>query len=263
MTGFMAYIVNIGQDVNLDRASRKLSLCSQRKGGKVCGMHEEFHITMFKDGEIWVEFLAGEEQHRQLMRVANFLGEVLREQGIETDFTNLLLNGKALNVSIPPSRILHSNPREARKILGASANINLFRLMLHYWMANEAGDKWKDKVKEFGNTLGALAYYSAFDTIKDDYGAIEALKNFMKSNGIGVLNQITPGRGEIIRLMIDESLTSSGTANTGRRLCYLESGIISGFFSKFYKQKINCEEEKCWGLGNDHCEFSVQAGEEE
>lgn len=262
MAGFTTYIANVGRNINLERASQKLSLCSQKRGGKVCGMHEEFHITFFKDGEIWVEFLAGDEQHRQLMRVAEFLQEILRNQGIEVDCTNLLLNARTIQGSILPSMIFHSHPQEARKQMGASAHINLFRLLLHWLIPNEAGEKWKEKVKDFGSTLGALAYHSIAENVKDEYVAIESLKNFMKSNGIGILNQITPVSGEIMRFMIDESLTSSGLPNSGRRLCYLESGVIAGFFSKFYNRQIQCEEEKCWGLGNDHCEFSVRVEEE-
>ena len=261
MTGFMTYITSIGHSIDLSRAASHLS--QDRPVGKrrACGTFEEFHITLFDDGGVWVEFLATDQQHRQLLRVAEFLQSLFLEQRITTDMTNLLLNAKTIQSTIPPHLILHSN-LETRKRLGANANLNISRLLLHWLVSNETGDEWKTKVKDFGHTLGGLAYASLSAPLKDEYAAIDALKAFMKSNGIGLLSQVTAGSGEIMRLMIDESFSCSGIGAVGNRLCYLEAGIISGFFSKYYRSSINCEEERCWGLGGDHCEFSITLGEE-
>jgi predicted hydrocarbon binding protein len=260
MAGFVTYLTKIDSGIDLNSVSQKLDLCNPVKGKKICGMYENFHITFFEDGEIWVDILASDDQSRQLMDVASFLEEVLGEQGINIDFTNLLLNAKSIQGAVPPNMIMHSTPKLFRPNLKNSTHVNLLRLLIHWIMFNELGDRWKETLKEFGSTIGSLAYASMADSIRDEYDAIDALKKFMSSNGVGIINQITPTSGEIIRLMVDESATSSGLSNVGRRLCYLESGIIQGFFSKFYDREILCEEEKCWALGNDHCEFIIKLG---
>ena len=261
MVDLVTYLAKTGQKVDLNKISQKLKLCSPVRGDKVCGMYDEFHITVFRDGEVWVDALAGSEQSRQLMKVADFLRETFGEQGIAVDFTNLLLNAKAIHGTVSPSIITHLNPALFRPQLGAGANINLFRLLVHWVLFNELGERWKDAVKQFGVNVGSLAYSSMADEIKDWQVAVLALKKFMKFNGLGVVSQITPKTGDMLRLMVDESLSSSGITNVGRRLCYLESGVIQGFFSKFYDRPVSCEEEKCWALGNDHCEFSIHVEE--
>jgi predicted hydrocarbon binding protein len=261
MVDFVTYLAKIGNDIDLNHVSQKISTCGSLKGDKICGMHEEFHITFFRDGEIWVEVPGGEDQSRQLMRVAQFLSDTFTEQGISVDFTNLLLNARAVQGSVSPHLITHTDPSKYRPRLGSGVNINFTRLMLHWVLFNELGERWKEIVKQFGRDVGALAYASMAESIKDEKTAFEGLKKFMQKNGVGIMQQITPKAGDVMRIMIDESLTSSGFPDLGRRLCYLESGIIEGFFSKLYGKSILCEEERCWSLGNDHCEFSVTVEE--
>lgn len=256
MTSFITYLADIGTPIDVLHACQKLEACTPPNPKKGCGTHEEFHITFFSHGEVWVEFLPA-EQHRQLMRAAAFLEDVLADQGQSIDFTNLLLNAKTVQSPVPPSTLLHSPAKEARKRTGPYVNLNLHRLFVYWAFCQQAGDTWKDGMKEFGKTLGTLAYASLSHTITDDQTAIAALKSFMQSNRIGIVNQITPGKGELYRFMIDETLSASGIPNTGQRLCYLESGILSAFFARHYQQPIACEEERCWGLGADHCEFAI------
>lgn len=258
MEQIITYIAKTGQNIDLNHVSQKLRLCAPPKGDKVCGMYENFHITLFRDGEIWVDIAGSSEQSRHLMRVASFLAEIFSEQSIEIDFTNLLINARTIHSTVSPSMIIHSNTQSARKQLGSGINVNLFRLLIHSLMFNELGERWKQTIKQFGIDLGCLVYASMADSITEEQSGIENLKKFMQKNGIGLMNQITPISGENLRVMIDESVTCSGIPNMGKRLCYFESGIIEGFFTNLYQKKVTCEEEKCWALGSDHCEFSIK-----
>lgn len=82
----------------------------------------------------------------------------------------------------------------------------------------------------------------------------EALYDFK----VGIASfRIQPG---YIRFTITECVHCAGAKPSGRALCRFEAGIVAGALESFVEREIDgasVTETKCWGLGDDRCEFTV------
>lgn len=64
-------------------------------------------------------------------------------------------------------------------------------------------------------------------------------------------------RKESASLIVYELASSTATPNAGVNFCDFETGKIAGLFERLTGQNIVANESKCWGLGNNFCEFDV------
>ncbi|WP_287582189.1 V4R domain-containing protein [Candidatus Borrarchaeum sp.] len=64
-------------------------------------------------------------------------------------------------------------------------------------------------------------------------------------------------RKESASLIIYELASATATPNAGVNFCDFETGKIAGLFERLTGQNIVANESKCWGLGNNFCEFDV------
>lgn len=68
-------------------------------------------------------------------------------------------------------------------------------------------------------------------------------------------------RKESASLIIYELASATATPNAGVNFCDFETGKIAGLFERLTGQNIVANESKCWGLGNNFCEFDVSVVE--
>jgi predicted hydrocarbon binding protein/voltage-gated potassium channel Kch len=55
----------------------------------------------------------------------------------------------------------------------------------------------------------------------------------------------------------DECATCQGLPQVGRPVCHLERGVITGALEAKLGRTVRTRETKCWGLGNNACEFEI------
>ena len=60
-----------------------------------------------------------------------------------------------------------------------------------------------------------------------------------------------------LKLEISDCIACAGMPKVGATLCYFEAGLLAGFLSEALGKKIKVIEEKCWGLGDRFCEFTI------
>ena len=60
-----------------------------------------------------------------------------------------------------------------------------------------------------------------------------------------------------LKVEISDCVACAGMPKVGVSLCYFEAGLLAGFLSEALGRKIKVIEEKCWGLGDRFCEFTI------
>lgn len=73
------------------------------------------------------------------------------------------------------------------------------------------------------------------------------------------IEQIAPYHA---RLQIKDSGLAVMNQDIGQDVCGFLSGEIAGLMEVTLGEKAAVEETKCWGLGDDYCEFDIRLGEE-
>ncbi|MFX1285659.1 MAG: V4R domain-containing protein [Promethearchaeota archaeon] len=73
------------------------------------------------------------------------------------------------------------------------------------------------------------------------------------------ITQIAPYHA---RLQIKDSGLAVMNSDIGQDVCGFISGEIAGLLEVTLGEKASVEETKCWGLGDDYCEFDIRLGEE-
>ncbi|XRO74804.1 V4R domain-containing protein [Methanocaldococcus sp. 28A] len=61
--------------------------------------------------------------------------------------------------------------------------------------------------------------------------------------------------GNVVKIY--ECVTCSGIPKIGKPVCHFEGGLIAGFLEKLWNKKVLAKEVKCWGLGDEVCEFKI------
>ncbi len=85
---------------------------------------------------------------------------------------------------------------------------------------------------------------------------LTSLAELYKESEIGILSVIKKS-DEFLVIRMDECISSAGMLNVGRAICYFEAGIIAGALEVFLGSYVDVEEVKCWGKGDEYCEFEI------
>lgn len=59
-------------------------------------------------------------------------------------------------------------------------------------------------------------------------------------------------------LTVEECYFCSGLPKVGYTYCRFDEGFIAGFLTKSKGKEYKVKEVKCWGLGNEFCEFKAK-----
>ncbi len=92
--------------------------------------------------------------------------------------------------------------------------------------------------------------------------ALKVLRNFYNHPSSFLSREHGKVRSQNLRkdsasLIIYELASATATPNAGVNFCDFETGKIAGLFERLTGQNIVANESKCWGLGNNFCEFDV------
>ncbi len=82
---------------------------------------------------------------------------------------------------------------------------------------------------------------------------LEELAELWKSLGLG---ETSCSRRE---LTVEECYFCSGLPKVGFTYCRFDEGFIAGFLSKSLGKNFEVREVRCWGLGDELCEFTVRS----
>ncbi|MEM0493804.1 MAG: V4R domain-containing protein [Thermofilum sp.] len=115
---------------------------------------------------------------------------------------------------------------------------------------------------ELGEKALAIVLYSAGREIGEKaverglVSSIEELANFTLNQRIGILDVLEAGEKHA-RILVYESISSSGIPNIGRAVCHFERGLIAGSLHRLTGRRVTVRENHCWGLGYTHDSFEV------
>jgi len=86
--------------------------------------------------------------------------------------------------------------------------------------------------------------------------ALKEIPTIWSSAGLGQL-QIASCEGNSATLREYDCATCQGMPTVGRAVCHLERGVLTGALEGRLGRSASATETKCWGLGDNSCEFEI------
>ena len=109
-----------------------------------------------------------------------------------------------------------------------------------------------NRIKNKSAEIGEMEFLEALKVLRNFYNHPSS---FLSREHGKVRSQNL--RKESASLIIYELASATATPNAGVNFCDFETGKIAGLFERLTGQNIVANESKCWGLGNNFCEFDV------
>jgi len=159
-------------------------------------------------------------------------------------------------------------PEVVRKELGDSVNIRFVRMIVFslQWASAGYQSGLRFAGMKFGKRMGMLCDKSELSLI---LGEIKVILEYLRGGKaeIQILNE-----GREANLILKESALTCGVPNVSQNLCFFEEGFVDGYLDGVIHKlgslavagkeitiiKVNVEETKCIGKGDNSCIFSVQ-----
>ena len=124
----------------------------------------------------------------------------------------------------------------------------------------------KDKAEVFRNTVRLLGYVllkvspHLFKRVGYEVGyvlgyadaGLEDLAELWESLGLG---ETSCSKNELV---VEECYFCSGLPKVGYTYCRFDEGLIAGFLTKSKGERYEVKEVRCWGTGDELCEFVVK-----
>lgn len=104
-----------------------------------------------------------------------------------------------------------------------------------------------------GNSIGR----SIFDILYDDDLDVfmNNIAEFWQRKGLG---RITYKIGQIIKITTYDCFECGLLPKTGKPACYLDTGILEGLFTEFFKLPVSVIETQCYTMGDEKCVFEIE-----
>ncbi|GEM_PF-645680 len=83
----------------------------------------------------------------------------------------------------------------------------------------------------------------------------------IKTLKIGVV-KILIFKKDYAQIRVDECISCAGQADVGETTCFWEGGVISGMLELLLGERVESVEYKCWGNGDQTCEFDIFIGKD-
>lgn len=104
-----------------------------------------------------------------------------------------------------------------------------------------------------GNSIGKSLFNSLYDEDLDVF--MENISEFWQKNGLGKLNFKV---GQIIKITSYDCFECKLLPRTGKPACFLDTGILEGLFSEFFKMPVSVIEIQCYTMGDEKCVFEIE-----
>ena len=108
-------------------------------------------------------------------------------------------------------------------------------------------------LKSTGNQIGKSIYHKIYDDDLDVF--MNNLSKFCESKGLG---RLTFEIGQIIKITTYDCFECELLPKTGKPACYLDTGIIEGLFTEFFKLPVSVIETQCYTMGDGKCVFEIE-----
>lgn len=268
--GEQAFIVEIGQKIDLDRASKKIDYFSEpRTVGMFRAIDAKFNGTIlrvFENG--WMRLYVHTEPEayaealykatESLVHIRRVVADLKTALKMKVDSDQILASIKPITEALDLHEMLLMDVDSVRPKYKRDMSSTFFRILHHHMLEEVLGPSSAIKIlhstgEEVGKVFAGL--YSARD-IKSFLGELKKFLDKEKVSNVSVINS----SDDKIVLKSEEGMTSSGIPNLGKAMCHFERGFISGAISGFLGRKVTSEETRCWGLGDTYCEFVMHLG---
>lgn len=104
-----------------------------------------------------------------------------------------------------------------------------------------------------GNSIGKSIFGRLYDD--DLYIFMENIANFWQRKRLG---RLTFDVGQIIKITTYDCFECKLLPRTGKPVCFLDTGIFEGLFTKFFKLPVSVIETQCYTMGDEKCVFEIE-----
>ncbi|MFQ6135666.1 MAG: V4R domain-containing protein [Candidatus Hydrothermarchaeales archaeon] len=263
-----AFIVDLGKNVDLDEASKKIDYISPPK---MVGMFKAADanfdgttVRIFENG--WIRVMVRTELEayveamfkatESLVYIRKVVTDLRSELGMDLDSDRVLASIKPVSEKLNLHEILVMDVDSVRPTYKKDMNPIFYR-MLHLYMLEEyIGAATAIKILyNTGEEVGKVfAGIYATDTLES---FLDELRNFLDREKVAKISVERMNEDEIV-IKSEESMTSSGIPSINKPVCHFERGLITGAVKEFLGKNIRSDETKCWGLGDLYCEFVLK-----
>jgi|GEM_PF-1353059 hypothetical protein len=148
--------------------------------------------------------------------------------------------------------ILRGDETKIRPTLGDAFPLTFFRT---FKIALAMVDSVDNMFYEMGEVIAKEELSKYVDT-SDLATMMKSAAPIFEKLRIGLV-KVHPINDEHILVDLRECTTCYGMPNIGSAICYFEAGIIGGLVDATIG-KSSVKEIKCWGLGDNYCQFDVR-----
>ncbi|WP_458402678.1 V4R domain-containing protein [Methanobrevibacter sp.] len=104
-----------------------------------------------------------------------------------------------------------------------------------------------------GNSIGRSIFDILYDDDLDVF--LSNLADFWQRKGLG---NLTYKVGQIIKITTTDCFECGLLPKTGKPACFLDTGILEGLFTEFFKLPVSVIETQCYTMGDEKCVFEIE-----
>ncbi|NYB52660.1 MAG: ArsR family transcriptional regulator [Methanobacteriaceae archaeon] len=192
------------------------------------------HLQDLEDNGIIDWVIDPEDRRRKIYYInSRYLGDVSPENKIEDNIDHYL----------------------QQQILESEDPLKFFRFMFRAIRVSlmDEGINIDPILRNAGFKVGET-FYEKLET-PDINQFIENIIKFWEKNQLG---RIIVKSTDPLIIQAYDCFECEDLPQIGRPACAFDSGVLEAFFSRFFQEKVEVEEVKCFAQGDDYCQFMVK-----
>jgi len=156
------------------------------------------------------------------------------------------------------------DPLVGRPVVSEEAPVLWYRSLVHLgirgYLRKTLGDVVDEYLYRAGKEVGInLVKEGLIEKKANNDEQVKEIHEKIKALKIGILS-VLEFKEDYAQIRVDECISCAGIANVGESVCYWEGGTIVGILSVLFETEVGAAEYKCWGNGDQACEFDVFIG---
>ncbi len=164
--------------------------------------------------------------------------------------------GRGVEAQKSFERLLHGG--KLRRTLGDEVNLHFLRLYMSALL--QAGIDADDVLYDTGYWLGSQVMAEMVEG-RNLEEVLTSIAKVWKRLKLGVVE--VEVLGENAKLRVEECYQCMHMPAIGKPLCSSDGGVIAGILEKKLGRRFSVREVKCWGTGEERCEFEIREIKEE
>lgn len=162
--------------------------------------------------------------------------------------------------------LVMGDPFVGRPTISEKASVFWYRSLVHVGMRNflrnVIGEVVDTYLYQAGRIVGeSLVIEGLIERKKSLPEQFKEIHEKVKSLKIGIVSFLT-SKTNYTQIRVDECISCAGQADIKETTCFWEGGVIAGMLSKLFNAEVETVEYKCWGNGDQTCEFDVFIGKD-